>query len=58
MKRSSESTMSEYDKWEAVLPEADQGNISVAANGREVSIVGSQDSLTSLAIQLLSLAQG
>ena len=38
-------------------PQTNNGDITLARNGREISILGSQDGLTSLAIQLLSLAQ-
>ena len=51
-------TMSEYDHRGAVrLSDADTADIGVAIEGGEISILGNQDGLTSLAIRLLSLAQ-
>ncbi len=51
-------TMSNYDQREAIrVHDADAADIGVAIDGGEISILGNQDGLTSLAIRLLSLAQ-
>jgi hypothetical protein len=51
-------TMPEYDQREAIrVHDAEIADIGVAVDGTEISILGNQDGLTSLAIRLLSLAQ-